>query len=104
MRSSVRIAETILTQLGGGRFIAMVGAKAMVRTQAGLQFNVPANLTRNRGNKVRITLDASDTYTIEIFRFRPSTLECETIDSVSGIYADCLRDTFTDMTGLATSL
>ena len=34
------IAQTILTQLGGNRFLAMTGAKDLVNTGKGLQFAI----------------------------------------------------------------
>lgn len=40
------IAETILSQLGGRRFIAFTGAKEFVAIESGLMFRLPARLAK----------------------------------------------------------
>ncbi|MGI9949502.1 hypothetical protein [Vibrio hyugaensis] len=40
----LRIANTILAQLGGNRFIVMTGAKQFVAIEQGLMFTLPAAL------------------------------------------------------------
>lgn len=101
----VEIANTILDQLGGGRFAVMTGARNFAAIENGLRFMIPGNMTRDRINLVEIVLDASDTYTVTFSRARggrnPSVKE---VYSQSFIYADMLRDLFEDRTGLRTSL
>jgi len=89
-------ADTILAQLGGRRFIAMTGAKTFVGSDEMLQFAIPG------GRKVRVTLDDSDTYTVELFRIRKG--EANVIGSEGFVYADGLQESFTRLTGLYTSL
>ena len=96
------VAETILQQLGGQRFIAMTGARYLVATPNALQFRVSSTLTKRRINSVVVRLDANDTYTL-LFNRRKG-VDVIPVDSATGIYADQLRGVFTDATGLATSL
>ena len=100
------IANTILAQLGGGRFIAMTGAKNFVGGSNSdglgfLRFKVPATLTRGRVNLVNIVLTASDDYLVETFK--NGRRYCTMVQS-SDAFADNLRAVFTDLTGLDTSL
>ncbi|QIW87595.1 hypothetical protein Ab1vBOLIVR4_gp78 [Agrobacterium phage OLIVR4] len=92
------IAQTILQQLGGNRFLAMTGAKNLLNGGNYLQMDL------GRGKKVRITLDASDTYTVETFKWNVRALECKRIDERAGVFCDNLRDVFTDLTGLYCTL
>lgn len=95
---SESVAQEILQQLGGNKFLAMTGAKQLVGDTRSLQFSL-----RARGiNKMRITLDASDTYTLEGFSYRNLTMK--KVWEKSGIYADDLQTVFTQMTGLDTHL
>jgi len=100
---SATVADTILGQLGGNRFLAMTGAKNLMGLNNGLQFSLPANLTRDKSNKMRITL-LDDLYTVETYRLRNRGLDCRACSLRYGVYADQLRDVFTAITGLDTSL
>lgn len=97
-----QIAETILEQLGGRRFLAMTGAKDLFRTEAGLQFSLPARFAKNGVNRVLVELDPSDTYSVTFGRIRG--LEWRELAKETGVYADQLRAVFTERTGLATGL
>jgi hypothetical protein len=96
--SNLQTATTILSQLGGRRFIAMTGAKNFVGDASTLMFSVPAG----KVNKVRVTLDASDTYTVEFYKVRG--VDVAKRASHSGVYFDQLRAIFEAETGLRTSL
>lgn len=96
------IATTILEQLGGRRFSAMTGATNFLSDHNSLRFKLPANFAREGINLVRITLDPSDTYTMEFFKIRGTNVE--TIATRDNVYSDNLRDVFTSETGLDTSL
>lgn len=96
------IAATILAQLGNGRFICMTGAKDMIDTGKGLRMTLPATMTKGRVNRLSITLDANDTYTVETAKF--AKLDYRAIDRLQGVYCDMLHETIRDMTGLATRL
>ena len=96
-----QIADTILKQLGGGRFIAMTGAKnlAFSSSPPGLRMSI------GRGAKdaikyLRVDYDRnSDTYTM-IFANKSGG----TVKSVSNVYADSLQRVFTSTTGFDTHL
>jgi hypothetical protein len=96
-----QIADTILKQLGGGRFIAMTGAKNLAYRSSppGLSMSI------GRGAKdaikyLRVDYDrGSDTYTM-IF----SNKSGSTVKSVNHVYADSLQRVFTSTTGFDTHL
>lgn len=102
----MNVAQTILEQLGGNRFIAMTGAKLFINlndpgTRGGLQFNIGRGAT-NGANRVVITLNAADLYDVRFYSVR--ALKFKPLQSFSGVYADKLRAVFTQATGLETSL
>lgn len=103
--ASMQVAETILDQLGGNRFRAMTGARDFVGSERNLTFGLP-RYPGLKINKVRVTLDESDTYTVEFMRLarRGGVPTITTLEAVSGVYADSLREVFERQTGLATSL
>lgn len=95
------VARTIIDQLGGGRFQAMTGARAFVARENGVSFRFPRG-PLSGANVCRITLNAFDTYDVEFIAMRG-------VDSAvkayrEGVYADGLQQTFTAITGKATSL
>ena len=95
------IARTILEQLGGtGRLVAMTGAKHFMTDGPAVSFKFA-----NRApapNYVKITLDASDTYTVTFGRI--VKFELRSSSTVSGIYCDQLVELFENTTGLYLSL
>ncbi|MFG6284713.1 hypothetical protein [Sphingomonas sp. S6] len=96
------IAQTILRQIGGGRFMTMTGAKALVDTGNGLRMTLPSTITKGRINRLTITLRGDDTYTIETGRF--AKLDYRTVETMEGVYVDMIHDVIRDLTGLATRL
>jgi len=100
--SDMQLAATILEQLGGNRFIVMTGARDFLGAFNALTFRIPTS-PRNRANAVRITLDPSDTYSVEFMTVRRNHVA--TVGPIyAGIYGDALPDLFTRVTGLETSL
>jgi hypothetical protein len=100
------IAETILEQLGGNRFLAMTGARDFVasETTAGetaLQFRLPRKF--NGGNKLRITLRASDEYAVEFWHVKGTNI-FQVGETIERVQADALRRVFTSITGLLCTL
>ena len=71
MASSL-IANEILNQLGGNRFIAMTGAKTLVHDDNSLRFRIGKN--KSRANMIRITLNGLDLYDMEFIRYIPGKL------------------------------
>lgn len=95
------VAATILQQLGGNRFVAMTGAKNFVAVEQGLFFALP-RYTGVKINRVKVTLTPADTYEVEFFASRGTTMK--SIAKVADVFCDTLAATFEDATGLATSL
>jgi hypothetical protein len=93
------IAQTILAQLGGNRFLAMTGATNLMNTERGLRFRFPGCRDMNI---CEITLDEDDTYSLTFFRARG--LDCPITAEYWGIYNSQLRGLFERKTGLATAL
>jgi hypothetical protein len=95
------IAQTILSQLGGNRFVAMTGAKNLLDHGNGLSFKVgrnPKGVTH-----ARITLTAMDDYMVEFLKIR-GTKQLQPVAYREGIYADDLAHVFESVTGMATRL
>lgn len=103
--SDLRVAKTILAQLGGaGRLSAMIGAQNFAGDATSLKFRFAAQAT-NGANLIRIQLDASDTYTVEFYKIgRAPEFECEKINSISFVYGDQLVPVIESETGLRLSL
>lgn len=104
-KSLLIVAQTILAQLGGRRFIAMTGAKDFVCSEDTLTFTLPSGFAKDGINMIKITLDWTDTYIVEAgtITFRP-TPKYELIQKLDMVYAEDLRSIFTRLTGLDTSL
>lgn len=98
--SNHEIAKTILSQLGGNKFIAMTGANSFSYGVKCLTFRIGRNARKVKA--VRITLDASDTYTMEFLNIHG--LKVNTVSKWSDVYADNLQNIFKIETGLATYL
>lgn len=97
------VADTILAQLGGNRFIAMTGAKDFVAAGDNrLMFRLPARLATKGINKVVIQLEPTDLYTVAFYKIRGANVTI--IDEYQEVYWESLRDIFTEATGLSTSL
>ena len=106
------VAKEILVQLGGNKFIAMTGSKNLVSDKNTLRMD----LTRNKSgaNKLFITLDVMDTYTMVFIKFSPFKINTKTgeitkeklreIQKIEGVYFDQLQSIFTETTGLYTHL
>lgn len=97
------VAQTILDQLGSGKFAVMTGAKNFVGSANGLTFKLPGkNFCKNDINCVRVILDPTDTYTMQFLKIRGTKVT--TVKEVTDVYNDQLQEIFTDVTGLDTSL
>lgn len=108
----MNVANTILEQLGGNRFLAMTGANHLVADGSTLRMTLPKNASK--ANRLYITLDGDDTYTMRFFRFTAGRLNRKTytwtddkiqeVELISGVYCDMLQDIFTATTGMITRL
>jgi hypothetical protein len=98
VEKTISPAGIILQQLGGNRFIAMTGAKNFGFYGNTLKFQIP----NRKARYVTITLDDSDTYTMTFKKL--VRVDLVTVAEHTGVYDDMLQSTFTEVTGLYTSL
>ena len=106
----MRVAETILQQLGGARFVAMTGSSGFISDGNTLRMKLIKN--GSKANRLWITLDADDTYTMRFFRYTAPRFSQKTlkfspekiteVKTFKTVYCDQLQDLFTDVTGLYT--
>ena len=94
-----RQAGELIKQLGGGRFIAMTGAKDFVVGPKGATFKIGKNAKSI--SHVRIDLE-NDLYNVEFLLVRGTNIRVKSY--FKHIYFDQLRDLFEKETGLRTSL
>ena len=108
----MEIATTILEQLGGNRFIAMTGSKNFVADGNTLHMTLSKN--QSPANRLDITLTGDDLYDMRFFQYTPGRLNRKTLEwksektvevkEYSGVFDTMLRDIFTEVTGMKTSL
>jgi len=96
--SDLQVAQTIIAQMGGTRRLSlMVGASLFAGDDSSVMFSFKGS---RKVNKCRVTLDASDTYTVAFLKFSPSKLTCPVVEEISGVDAEMLVDIFESRTGL----
>jgi hypothetical protein len=99
------VANTILAQLGGNRFVAMTGAKQFLSTKDGLRFSLPSRFAKDGINKIEISLTPWDTYNIKFYKVGPGPeYKVTKISEVDNTYADNLRNIISERTGLVLSI
>jgi hypothetical protein len=97
-------AQTIISQLGSNKFLAMTGARNLLSHTdkcGGLSFKLP-KFSGVKVNYIKILLNGNDLYDIEFGRIYGNTYKV--IAEHSDIYSDQLRSLFESETGLRTSL
>jgi len=97
---SMEVAQNIIAQLGGQRFVMMTGARQLMYTGRGVRFRLPS--ARQKINVVEITLNAADTYDVQFMRVRG--FDAKVVSESSGVFCDQLRELFEGQTGLATRI
>ena len=113
MTETMSVANTILEQWGGNKFIVMTGASHFVSDGNTLRMTLPKNVSK--ANRLYITLDeVTDSYTMRFFRYTAPRMNTKTftftsekvqeIHEVSGVYFDQLQPIFTSVTGFDTHL
>lgn len=102
--ADLTVANTILEQLGGGKFRAMTGAHTFTGYDKALSFRLPGGggFCKAGINFVKVQLNAEDTYDVTFVRLRG--VKYTIVAERKSIYADQLREVFTRETGLDTSL
>ena len=98
--STPRIADVILEQLGGSRFLQMTGASHLVAGDRALHMRLPRNASG--ANFLSIELEPSDTYRITFAKLRNVTIR--EVYVADRVHVDELRPIFEKVTNLATSL
>jgi len=96
------VADTILAQLGGSKFLAMTGAHTLLSDERALRFRIPTSAQRI--NFVSVWLGPGDTYDMLFYRISNNGLEFQQIKEVRGLGTGDLRTVFTETTGRAVSL
>jgi hypothetical protein len=93
-----QIAETILEQLGGQKMFRMIGVKRIGIGTHSVVLHFTARALEGI-NKINVTLDPSDTYTVQFFR---STVKGDDLKyEINDIYNDQLIPLIENKTGLA---
>lgn len=103
------VAETILSQIGGRRFITMTGAKNFVAIQQGLQLDLPKtpHYVRDGISRLHIVLTPMDEYKITAYKitaYKIRGMNVKEISVTDGVHAPELAEVFTSLTGLDTHL
>lgn len=101
------ITSTILSQLGGQKFIVMTGSKNFgfsenKKGNAQLSFHLSRN--KAKAQFCTIELTGMDLYNMSFTKLNKKTFELETVKEATGFYHDNLQEVFTRVTGLYTSL
>lgn len=94
---SNQVAKTILSQIGGGRAMMMIGGKDLVGSETALLFGWKAK-AKNKANKVKIELNGADLYDITFYRVWGTKLT--EISTFKDYYCDMLVSCFEEETGL----
>lgn len=114
MTRNAEIANTILQQLGGGRFLVMTGSKDMIAIDNGLRMSLAKN--GSKANRLEITLNGADLYDMKFYRytsarystrggqFRMYPEKITTVKEYNDVYFDQLQELFTNVTKLYTRL
>lgn len=102
--SNTSVAQIILQQLGGRRFITMTGAREITLGDGYLRFKLPSGFAREGINVVSVVLNCSDTYTVEFLKCNFKKHEEKIVAKHGNVYHNQLQPVFTEVTGLDTSL
>jgi hypothetical protein len=94
----MEVAKTILSQLGGKRFIMMTGSSNFIQLDNGLGMKLKRNTSK--ANYLRIKLTSMDDYLVEFVKI--TAKDMKVVKTYEGVYCDQLEDIFTDATGLYT--
>jgi len=112
MSNNKHIAETIIDQLGGNKFIAMTGSKNFVWDDKNLTLTFALSglaQKKAKGNRIKIQYDYNqDLYNMSLCKYFSPTLKrilekrdlWEVRASVNGIFFDQIQEFFCEWTGL----
>ena len=97
----MRVAKTILEQLGGNKFRMMTGAKNLAGDENSLSMRIGRNSTNS--NYLKITLNSWDLYDMKFCKLTRK-FEEKSIKEYKNIHDEHLRLMFTKHTGMYTKL
>ena len=83
----------VLSALGGDDFVQAVKAERLTPRGNSISFLMRGK-PANRASGARVSKDALDNFTIEFFKLIKFGRDVKTIDTIAGIPADELQDTF----------
>ncbi len=95
--ADMNIANEIAKQIGAKAFFMMGSKKTLIGGKDNLSFKVMRN--GKKVTHIRVTLDASDTYTVEFIRCW-GTKAPNVLKTVKDVYCEMLRSVIGDGTGL----
>lgn len=97
--NNLEVAQMILRQMGHRRLSVMIGAHNFVGSEKdrSLTFEWKAD-SQNGANAVTVSLEPSDTYTMNFFKIRG--LEMTELAQFEDVYNDMLCEIFEKYTGL----
>ncbi len=98
MNTNLQVAQTIADQIGHKAFV-MMGTRHKLADERSLSFDVRGSRVYN---KVQVTLEPNDTYTVKFFKFW--NFELVRDRTVDLVYADGLKQVIEHNTGLYLSL
>jgi len=98
---NLTVANEILRQLGGRKFIAMTGVKNLAGGEDHLQMHLVRNLSKAK--YLSIKLEANDTYTMTFSKL-DRNYNLIIIKEIENVYADQLQEIYTSVTGQHTRL
>jgi hypothetical protein len=98
-----KTVETILEQMGGFRFIKMVGAHNLTNRDKGTTLGFHFRMCR-KANICLIHLNGMDLYDIEFHQYSKKNFTTKKKEEYNDIYAEDLQRIFTEYTGLDTHL
>ena len=103
---NMRVANKILSQLGGHRFTVITRSKQYAAGENYLRMNLAKN--KSGANRLKIELNWMDTYDMTFYRqtIKRKTFEAKITEKAqfSGVYFDMLVGIFEETTGLYTRL
>jgi len=97
----MRVAKTILEQLGGNKFRMMTGAKNLAGDENSLAMRIGRNSSNS--NYLKITLNSMDLYDMKFCKLTRK-FEEKSVTEYNNIYNDMLTDQLTAHTGMYTKL
>jgi len=107
--SNIQIANTILAQLGGNKFIAMTGSTNFLAIPNGISMHLKKN--RSGAKYLNITLNGKDLYDMEFSKITIKKIgafirdeKLVTVKTIKDVFNDQLQEIFQSVTGFRTQL